>query len=82
MIANSILKQLMIPEYHIRVYHKGVRLNMTEKLFTGTLNHNQNKNKQTTKAVLMKIVETRYLPSVMTVKKVLPEKQIMFVTRK
>ena len=23
MIANSILKQLIIPEYHTRVYHKG-----------------------------------------------------------
>ena len=27
--------------------NRWLRLNMTEKLFTGTLNHNQNKNKKT-----------------------------------
>ena len=33
-------KVLVIPR------NRWLRLNMTEKLFTGTLNHNQNKNKQ------------------------------------
>ena len=35
-------KVLVIPR------NRWLRLNMTEKLFTGTLNHNQNKNKKTT----------------------------------
>ena len=34
-------KVLVIPR------NRWLRLNMTEKLFTGTLNHNQNKTKQT-----------------------------------
>ena len=34
------------------------RLNMTEKLFTGTLNHNQNKTKQSLDEILRPILET------------------------
>ena len=36
-------KVLVIPR------NRWLRLNMTEKLFTGKLNHNQNKTKQTSK---------------------------------
>ena len=41
-------KVLVIPR------NRWLRLNMTEKLFTGTLNHNQNKNKIIGKASLIR----------------------------
>ena len=37
---------LFILHVHRHRQNRGIRLNMTEKLFTGTLNHNQNKKKR------------------------------------
>ena len=44
-------KVLVIPR------NRWLRLNMTEKLFTGTLNHNQNKNKKECKDLKFTVIK-------------------------
>ena len=44
----SLSKRHLLPKKVLVIpRNRWLRLNMTEKLFTGTLNHNQNKTKQT-----------------------------------
>ena len=42
----SLSKRHLLPKSTGNTHNRWLRLNMTEKLFTGTLNHNQNKNKK------------------------------------
>ena len=43
----SLSKRHLLPKKVLVIpRNRWLRLNMTEKLFTGTLNHNQNKNKK------------------------------------
>ena len=44
----SLSKRHLLPKKVLVIpRNRWLRLNLTEKLFTGTLNHNQNKNKKT-----------------------------------
>ena len=43
----SLSKRHLLPKSTGNTQDRWLRLNMTEKLFTGTLNHNKNKNKNT-----------------------------------
>ena len=49
--TNRAARDIYSPKVLVIPRNRWLRLNMTEKLFTGTLNHNQNKTKKTNRAV-------------------------------
>ena len=55
----SLSKRHLLPQKVLVIpRNRWLRLNMTEKLFTGTLNHNKNKNKKTADHSGVILVET------------------------
>ena len=83
--SNIGLSAMMLDIYSPKVLviprNRWLRLNMTEKLFTGTLNHNQNKTKQN-KTILYRIKLLRdLLTHKITTEKFNKPKIIIYLTR-